>query len=105
MLKLVYRHFHDGNDANHSVRGSSIYATRCRLINTTTKAVLSEGWSFCNPTDHPSRELGRRYAAGRVFEQCQAILDNQKEINETVKIHRQTKALEALPPSDIAHLV
>lgn len=111
--KIVYRHFHDGNDLNRSVRGSSLYATRARLIDTTTKAVLSEGWAFCNPTDRPSRELGRKYSRERVISQCAAISKQIKDIENflidqtlpKVEVVIDSKPSEEIPRGDIRYLI
>lgn len=67
MKKIVVRHFHDGNDPNHEVRGTlpgkcAIYATQASVLDLETNTILAQEWSFCNPCDSPSRAIGRMKA-------------------------------------------
>jgi hypothetical protein len=89
--KVVVRHFHEGNDADRSVRGpKAAYATVARVISLDTGEVVStailtekentvypcEVWAFCSKKDIPSRSNGRMIALGRLQrrfpEQCKA---------------------------------
>lgn len=69
--KVVVRHFHEGNDADRAVRGSSpggeaLYATRAAVVDLDTGIYLAEEWAFCSPRDVPSRSIGREVSIGRL---------------------------------------
>jgi len=78
--KIVVRHFHDGNDADHTVRAvravdaekgknnPPLYATRATVVDLETgKALTEDFWAFCSPRDVPSRKRGRQCAVGRLL--------------------------------------
>lgn len=66
--KVVVRHFHAGNDKDHSVRGTAEYATQARIVDLETGEYNAEEfWAYCSPRDNPSRRLGRSIALGRLY--------------------------------------
>jgi len=95
-IKVVVRHFHDGNDAKRKVRKGHSYSTQARLIDTDTGLTVealvpepggvgfietpAEVWAHCStggrreidgkivqiPPDVPSRKQGRAIALGRL---------------------------------------
>jgi hypothetical protein len=82
--KVVVRHFHEGNDADHRVRGIASYATVARVIDLDTGEIvlgvrepqgdivtlaLCETWAYCNMKDAPSRKHGRMIAVNRLQKQ------------------------------------
>ena len=84
-LKILFRHYHDGNDpweprdpSNpksrlQRVRGDAIYATRAALVDIDSGDVLKEAWAFCGPADSPTRKKGREITFGRL--QLQIVQD------------------------------
>jgi hypothetical protein len=66
--KITFRHFHDGNDKDHVVRGTAVYATRAALVDLKTGDRLFEAWAFCSPKDNPTRPKGRELALSRLTE-------------------------------------
>lgn len=107
--KVTYRHFHDGNDQSRFVRGTSIYATRARLVCLNTGEVLTEAWAYCNPHDSPCRLLGRQYARERVIDKAKHILQSIEPIKLFVEKEAHTsKVAELLDNTDrssIANLI
>lgn len=82
--KVVVRHFHDGNDADGTVRSRwsktgkpALYATVAIVLDLDTgnpiqikeKGTFCEVWAFCNSKDVPSRSQGRAIAVGRLQKQ------------------------------------
>lgn len=66
--KVVVHHFHDGNDPDFYHRGTALYATKAKVVNTETGENLTgDYWSFCSPRDNPSRHLGRHIAVQRLL--------------------------------------
>lgn len=66
-IKVVVRHFHDGNDVDKAIRGTASYATVARVVDTETGDVKSEDWAFCNPKDQINKKEGRALAIGRAL--------------------------------------
>lgn len=71
MKKIVVRHFHDGNDADRIFRGASpghcaVYATQACVIETDLGVEFAEEWAYCNPSDTPSRAVGRLKAVRKL---------------------------------------
>lgn len=64
--KITFRHFHNGNDPDHVVRGTAVYATRARLVDLDTGKAIKETWCYCSPRDNPSRKMGRQIALARL---------------------------------------
>lgn len=86
--KVVVRHFHDGNDADKTIRSRvnpkhpAVYATHARIVDLDTGLTLealvpepgghgfiempAEVWAFCNNRDVPSRKQGRSISLGRL---------------------------------------
>lgn len=72
--KIVFSHFHDGNDKDHALRGTAVYATQCRIVDLDTGKVITDEWAFCNPKDPPSRAIGREVTLGRIWKNLHAEL-------------------------------
>lgn len=64
--KIVFAHFHEGNDPDHKVRGISVYATRALVLDLDSGIPLEEAWARCTSKDAPSRKKGREIALGRL---------------------------------------
>lgn len=68
--KVVVRHFHEGNDADRTVRGIATYATVAKVVDLVTgQNVTPEVWAFCNANDSPTRAQGSSIAIGRLQKQ------------------------------------
>jgi hypothetical protein len=66
-IKLYYRHWHMGNDPQHSVRRHAEFATQCKAINLDTGEIVAETWAFASPKDSPTRAKGREISGGRML--------------------------------------
>jgi hypothetical protein len=86
--KIRFQHFHEGNDPNHVVRGTAVYATCAALVNVDTGDAIEESWSYCSPNDVPDRKKGRAIAYGRLQKKLnpdfrknkQALLQHEKKL-------------------------
>lgn len=73
MLKITFKHFHEGNDPygngrlNPKTRKRAPYATRCRVVDTETGDVVVETRAFCSKKDAPTRGIGREVSGGRAL--------------------------------------
>lgn len=71
-LKIIFAHFHAGNDADFKHRISThgrpapIYATCAKIIDLDSGIPLEEAWAYCSPRDVPSRKRGRLASLGRL---------------------------------------
>lgn len=71
--KITFKHFHNGNDPHYVVRGSSVYATRARMVDLNTGDVIKETWAYCSPHDSPSRAKGREITQGRIEKELRLL--------------------------------
>lgn len=64
--KIVFSHFHNGNDADHKIRGHATYATKATLLDLDSGIPIAQECAYCSPRDVPSRSLGRKISLGRL---------------------------------------
>ncbi len=106
-LKVRFNHFHNGNDPDHNVRGSAIYATMATLVDVETGKSITTVVSYCNPKDVPTRKLGRQYALERLTHQvsgCYGLM-TRETITRVQDAVDQAKNMHQQPRSSLAALI
>lgn len=83
--KIVFHHYHEGNDPDRKVRKGHVYATRAAVIDLDSGVPLEESWAYCTKKDSPQRLLGRQISLGRLKkklsgDEWQAALNNTPQL-------------------------
>lgn len=89
--KIVFAHFHEGNDPDHARRKGHVYATRAAVIDLESGLPLDEAWAYCTKKDAPRRAVGRQIALGRLKKKVLEVSGLTAEWAEAIKNTPQLK--------------